>query len=205
MADPAFQIVLLLRLLQHSRIPHDFSACALQVPGVLKSRGAQVDAVTARVGRRGHVHFRGAMPLQPQQEAAQPAPGTAAAPAASSQQQPSLGLDLQNLEVRVRNVYTGIRLKTSRRPDSNLVPSTHKLQPSRMPPEAVSRCCCDCISAEMHRACQVHASQRAQRCDCKILQKMLSIMGVTAKSICARMGKAAYCSRVWFTSLRILD
>ncbi|KAK9862508.1 hypothetical protein WJX84_009406 [Apatococcus fuscideae] len=67
-----------------------------------------VDAVTARVGRRGHVHFRGAMPLQTQQGNSQAeAAGTAAASEAAARHEPSLGLDLQNLEVRVRNVYTG--------------------------------------------------------------------------------------------------
>jgi hypothetical protein len=60
-----------------------------------------VDALDARVGRRGHIRARGALPLQ------QPrAPGRGAAHALAAVQH-RLTVDVQGLELRARNLYTG--------------------------------------------------------------------------------------------------
>ncbi len=66
--------------------------------------------MTARVGKRGHVHFRGTMPMQPEQSQGHTAGDAAPEEDSEAQRQAedhTLALDLQGLEVRVRNVYTG--------------------------------------------------------------------------------------------------
>lgn len=66
--------------------------------------GLRVEHLDARVGRRGFIKLRGQLPLQPPiRRQLQPASPASEAPVTP----PSIHLDVSNLEVRARNLYTG--------------------------------------------------------------------------------------------------
>ena len=76
----------------------------------------QVDALEARAGKKGHIRLRGTLPLNPAGAAPAHTTGPADAPAASADPAAAkhagpapqgLHLDVQGLELRARNLYTG--------------------------------------------------------------------------------------------------
>ncbi|KAL3160063.1 hypothetical protein ABBQ38_009778 [Trebouxia sp. C0009 RCD-2024] len=66
----------------------------------------QVEGLEARVGRRGHIKVRGGLPVAP---SAAPLPSASVAELSQDKEaeDDSISIDVQALELRVRNVYTG--------------------------------------------------------------------------------------------------
>jgi hypothetical protein len=70
----------------------------------------QVESFEARVGRRGHIRVKGGLPIS-----TDPKPSPTSTPMSEGMEAPmpreapgtAIGVELQGLELRVRNVYTG--------------------------------------------------------------------------------------------------
>lgn len=69
----------------------------------------QVEGLEARVGRRGHIKVRGGLPVTPSATSPTPLPPSTD-PASQDVTPDGITVAVQGLELRVRNIYTGVCL-----------------------------------------------------------------------------------------------
>lgn len=67
----------------------------------------QVEGLEARVGRRGHIKVRGGLPVAPSSPSLPSVPVPEPSSQGKEAEEDGININVQALELRVRNVYTG--------------------------------------------------------------------------------------------------